>query len=37
MPQTKLCKNTNRCVSQSGRSSPPPEGLREFEGSALNR
>ena len=35
MPQTKLSKNANRCVSQSVWSSLPPEGLREFEGSAL--
>ncbi|MBE6873297.1 MAG: hypothetical protein E7493_05260 [Ruminococcus albus] len=37
MTRTKRSKNTKLCASQSGRSSPPPEGLREFEGSALNR
>ena len=35
---TKLSKNTKLCANQSGRSSPPPEGLRGVWGAApLNR
>ncbi|EGC03973.1 hypothetical protein CUS_4954 [Ruminococcus albus 8] len=37
MTQTKWGKNIKLCARKSGRSSPPPEGLREFEGRALNR